>query len=466
MFSIRPKPYALLCAITLLSACSSYSPNLTQRQQSALQIPKQWGSAMQEREQSEKKGQDTLTKQSLSKQLITLINDPQLEKVVEQTLANNYDLQKTALRLKEQRLLSRQTEAARRPEINLNLSNQRAKTDDIANQHSLSLDLNWELDIWGRLADANTVASINTYAAELDYQAAQDSLAARVIQQWIDITMREQILQAEMAWFDSLNATETVITERYRDGLGNIADLEAARAATARILASISAREQAQQRAYRDLAMLQGITDPASLPQARKPLLIANPPSLIPANMIANRPDLLSAYQRILAADRNTAIAYKQLLPSFNLSASISQLRPNINDLLAGSTAWSLLSRFSAPIFNAGRLKSAAKISELQAEQSYLSYQQTLLIALNEVENALTQEAALSKQQQHYQAAFGHSEASRLHYQAKYKEGLTDILDLLNAKQSAFEARIQLLQIQQARLTNRISLGLALGMGV
>ncbi len=459
MLSIQRKPYALLCAITLLSACSSYSPDLTQRQQNALQIPTQWNA------QGDQDSSPAI-QHSLGKQLIELVNDPQLEKIVEQTLANNYDLRKTALRLKEQQLLSRQSEAARRPEINLNLTNQRAETDVIANQHNLSLDLSWELDIWGRLADANTVASINTYAAKLDYQAAQDSLVARVIQQWIDITMREQILQAETAWFNSLHATQTVITERYRDGLGNIADLQAARAATARILASISAREQAQQRSYRDLAMLQGITDPASLPHASKPLIIAKPPSLIPADMIANRPDLLSAYQGILAADANTSVAYKQLLPSFNLSASISQLRPNINDLLAGSTAWSLLSRLSAPIFNAGRLKSAAEIAKLQAEQSYLSYQQTLLNALNEVENALTQEAALSKQQQHYQAAFDHSEASRLHYQERYREGLTDILNLLNAKQSAFEARIQLLQIQQARLTNRISLGLALGMGV
>lgn len=464
MYLFWLKPGALISILSALCACSSYSPDVSQRQHSALSIPKQWQRVTHSN--TTQHLIKTSPNTGLSNQLLQLINDPQLEKLVEQTLLNNYDLQRTAIRVREQQLIAHQIYANRSPIIDLNLTSQREKNPQIYNQHQLSLNLSWEIDVWGRLADANTAAAKRTQIAELDYQAAQDSLVARVVQQWIDISVREQILMTENTWLASLKATEATITERYIDGLGNIADLDAAHATTERILARIVARQQTQHTAYQHLAMLQGSTDTTALPDANTQLNIAAPPSILPADLIAHRPDLKAAYHAITAADSEAAAAYKQLLPSFNLSSSLSQTRPHISDLLSGSTAWSLLTRLSAPVFNAGRIKSVAKVAELQAERSYLHYQQTLLTALTEVENALGQEAALAIQQQHYQNTFNHAESSSLYYQARYKAGLTDILDLLNAEQSAFEARIQLLQTQQARLTNRISLGLALGLGV
>ena len=119
-----------------------------------------------------------------------------------------------------------------------------------------------------------------------------------------------------------------------------------------------------------------------------------------------------------------------------------------------------------SPLFNAGKLKTEAQIADLETELQYLKYQQTLLNALNEVETALGQEASLAEQQTQLAHALRHSDASLQHYQARYREGLNDIIDLLNAQQSRFNTRIQLLQTQQARLNNRIILALALGMGV
>ena len=445
--------------VLALSACSGLTshPDRADRHAQAVALPVSWQETL------------PLSQTPLSDQLLDLIDSPSLTQIVRQTLAANYDLRQTAIRLQEQQLLARQMDAARKPELNLNLNSQRAKGSTIANTQTLSLDLSWEVDVWGRLADQSRATEATTQAQALDYQAAKNSLAARTIQRWIDISLRAQIIRAEQQWVTSLQSTEEVITERYRNGLSGsngLADLETARAATARIRASLAAREQSQRDAYRQLAALQGIAGQVDLPNPQLPPDIENPPLRLPAEMIAHRPDLQSAYQQILAADAQAAVAQKQLLPSFSFNASLSQARPDLNDLLSGSSAWSLLGRLTAPLFNAGRLKAGAEIAELQAERSYLAYQQTLLNALNEVEASLGQEAALAQQQLHLKAALQHSEASLAHYQARYRDGLNTILDLLNAKQSAFDARIQLLQTQQARLTNRITLGLALGMGV
>lgn len=454
-----PRVALVTCLALILSACSGLMPQPTMNKPDAsvLAVPQSWQEAL------------PLSHVALSDQLLDLIHQPQLEQLVQQTLAANYDLRQTALRLREQQLLARQTDAGSKPELNLNLNSQRAKETAITNRQTLSLDLSWEVDVWGRLADQSRAAEATTQARELDYQAAANSLAGRTIQRWIDISLRQQIIQTEQHWVQSLQSTEEVITERYRSGLSDsngLADLETARAATARIRASLAARGQVQRDAYRQLAALQGLAGSIDLPVPQLIPDIENPPPRFPAEMIANRPDLQASYQQILAADAQAAVAHKQLLPRFSLSASLSQTRPDLNDLLSGSHAWSLLGRLTAPLFNAGRLKAGAEIAELQAERSYLAYQQTLLNALNEVESALGQEAVLAEQQQHLRAALQHSEVSLAHYQARYRDGLNTILDLLTAKQSAFNARIQLLQTQQARLTNRITLGLALGMGV
>jgi NodT family efflux transporter outer membrane factor (OMF) lipoprotein len=435
-----------------LSACGSFTPKPTKRHVQA--VPSQWQAPLPQ------------NRMKLSDQLLDLIKQPQLAQLVQQTLTANYDLRQTALRLREQHLLLRQTNAARKPELNLNLNSQRSKNVVVSNEHTLSLDMSWEIDVWGRLADASQAASAQTRALALDYQAAANSLAARVIQRWIDISLRDQIIQAERQWLESLKNTEEVITERYRSGLGNLADLEKARAETAQIRARLAGRLQAQRDAYRQLALLQGKTAETQLPEPADLPEINNPPVQLPAEMIANRPDLLAAYQQIVMADALAAVAHKQLLPGFSLSASLSQARPKLTDLLSGSAAWQLLGRLTAPLFNGGRLKAEAQIADLQAERRYLAYQQTLLNALNEVEAALGQEATLAEQQQHLQTAVQHSDASLKHYEARYRDGLNDILEMLTAKQNLFNARIQLLQTQQARLTNRITLGLALGMGV
>ncbi len=443
----------------ILSACSSLQLFPDKRTAQALAVPAQWQESA------------PATQQPLTSQLLDLINNRQLNSLVTQTLAANYDLRQTAIRLQEQRLISHKEAGATLPVLNLNLNADRKK--DTATSHTLSLDLSWEADVWGRLADRSRAADATTESLALDYRAARDSLAARTIQSWLDIQMRARIIHAETQWLNSLVDTEGVIRERFLSGLNgsnSLADLEAARANAALTRASLAARQQNQANAWRQLAALQGkagtesLISSLTLSETIPP--VSNPPTRLPAEVLANRPDLQAALLTIEASDALARASRKQLLPGFSLTASLSNSAGNLGDLLSGSTAWSLLGQLTAPLFNAGRLKADADITDLQAERSYLSYQQALLNAVNEVETALGQETSLATRQIQLQAAVQHSEASLAHYQARYRSGLSDILDLLSAQQNAFNNRIRLLEIQQARQTNRITLGLALGMGV
>lgn len=453
------KIISLTLLILSLTACAQLEPRVSTDPVSESQplIPPQWRERL------------PIGSSALGNQLLELIDSPPLEDLVLQTLTHNQDLRQTALRLKEQRLLARQTDAGLKPELNFNLNSERSKDTSFASNYRLSLDMSWEIDVWGRLADQYDASLAEIDAASFDYQAAADSLAARTIQLWLDILMRDQMIRAEQHWILSLSNTEAVIADSYRNGLRGsnaLADLETARANTALIRASLTTRRQQQREAMRQLAALQGKTAPLALQLPSEIPRISNPPVVLPATLIGHRPDLQAALSRLTAADLRAIVSRKQLLPSFNLSASLNQSRPRLEDLLSGSTAWSLLGQLTAPLFNGGRLRTDVELAELATERHLLSYQQLLLNALNEVENALGQEASLAEQQRLLESALEHSDASLQHYRARYREGLNDILDLLNAQQSAFSNRIQLLQTQQARLNNRIRLALALGMGV
>lgn len=441
-------------SISLLAACQVMPTKQSERVDNVIDVSQHWLTAVSQPEQR------------LTDQLLLLLDDKQAMALVGEALTANYDLKQSAIRIKQQQQSLLISGASRQPELDFSFDKQRAKQVEVTDSHSAGFNLSWEVDIWGRLADSVDAAQGELDAVQLDYQAAKNSLAGRVIQRWIEISVRQQVIDAEQQRINSLQNTQAVITERYQAGLGNLVDLEAARSATARTQASLVARMEQQQEAKRQLNLLLSRSPSHPTPEINQVIQLKQAAVSLPVQVIAARPDLQAAYRRILVADANTSVAYKALLPSFNLTANLTNSGETISDLLSASSAWSLLGRLTAPLFNGGRLQAQVDTAALTAENAYLDYQKTLLTAIKEVEDALGQETALAQQELHLTEAKDHSDASLEHYLAAYSDGLADILDLLNAEQTAFDAHIQLLEVQQSRLANRVDLGLALGMGV
>ncbi|MDH5910577.1 TolC family protein [Vibrio splendidus] len=444
----------LLGSLTYLTGCASLSPTPQASLNNTTQIPDQWESSQR------------YVNTTMSTQLLSLFNNQALAELVKEALSNNHDLHKTALRLQQAELLAKQSDQYLQPTLSAGFQASRQKTNQIENNHKLSLDLSWEFDVWGRLADAASAANAKQQATQLDYVYAQNSLAARVIEAWLDIAYRARVIGVEQRWLQSLSNTENIVLEQVLDGFKEQADLDTARAATSRVRASLAAKEQDQLVAIRGLNTLRGKSDTQlnrmifTIPE------VEAPPLRLPGEMIGSRPDLLAAYQQVLAADKSAAVAYKDLLPKFTLSASVYRSGSTPNQLIDNPSLWNLVGGISAPLLDQSSLQTQAKIAQLQAEESFVDYQKKLLVAINEVGNALDKEFYLKQQEQHYRDAFTFSKASMKNYQNLYQEGASDVLALLIAQQSIYQSKIQLLNTQRTRLSNRITLGLALGMGV
>ena len=453
-----------VCSAVLLGGCSSFSsiistptvakPTQAESAQRTGLVPVQW----QAPHEAGRVKQD----------LLGVFNTPTLQPFIQQALRNNPNLQQTALRLKEQRLLSGQSRAAALPIVNLSSSAQRSglETGAETTRYNLGLSANWEIDLWGKLADQAQAGQYDLKAAQADYQAARNSLSTQVVRHWISLVAQQHIIRIEQQRIKTLHAIEASSQARFQVGNSRLAPLASTRRAKVSAQVSLTQRQATLAQTKRAFNVLLGKTPTAPLqitghlPQIRTP--VAN----VPASVMGARPDLQAAYARMRSADLRTAVAYKQLLPGISLSPNYTQSGSQLSGLLSGNPAWQLLGQLTGNLFDGGIKKSNAQIQASGAQRAALAYRATLLTALQEVEDALNQEASTGQQLVAMQEADRQAHLSLISYQAQFRTGLAPLTEVLNAQQSTYDTQINLLEIRRSRLENRINLALALGLGL
>lgn len=329
-----------------------------------------------------------------------------------------------------------------------------------------SITINWELDLWHKLADNIQAADKDLAEQQALYQAARDTLAAEVMKAWLGLTAASNNILIEEQRLATLIKTTKLTANRYGNGLCTLDELDSVRSATAESRATVEEYREEMARQQRALRILLGRSsaDDISVPDSYT--AVALPLVGFPAQSLQRRPDLKAAYLAIEAATLRTRVAYKELLPSINLQAAIEDIASSPGTALLTDPAWSLLAQLTAPLFQGGTLRAAAEIAELETAGLYQAYRQTLLNAVEEVENAIGKERSLDKQQEYIDVALSSTLNNVNYYQQRYQSGLTDILDLLSIQRQAEDLKIQQNNLTYARLTNRIDLGLALGLGL
>lgn len=399
--------------------------------------------------------------------LITdLVNVPELEQYLTTAFSANPSLQQSIVALKIAYAQEGLSFADQLPTVNANFSGE--KTEGSDESYNADVTVSWELDLWQRLADVSAASRKDVAASQASLQNATNLLAANIMRGWLEISVNQQLLDIEQRRLAILENNETLVLDRYQVGLGTLEELDNAKTSTASTRATVAQYQENLAQSKRSLLLLTGelntkVTD-VNVAQAFPDVL--NPLENMSVQNLAGRPDLQQAFFNIEAESLRTNAAYKAMLPSFSLSASLKDMAETPSEALFANPLWSALGQVSAPLFQGGRLKTNAEIAELTTEQSYWAYQETLLTAVNEVENAIGQEGSLAEQQQHLQASLSSAKRSVVSYEEKYRQGLVDIFDLLTVQQQAYDVESQLTNTTYQRLLNRIDLGLALGLGV
>lgn len=438
---------ALGCTLAACSSQPSYTGNSTEQ---SLKQHTNWQYT-----------QEDATKVSY---ITDLVNIAGLDSLIEQAIANNPSFNQVHVALKLAYAQRDVTAASQWFSINADFDAQRNETT--GTQYSSSLGVSWEVDVWQKIADNVAAQDMTIASNQATYQSAKDTLVASVIRTYLNIILQQDLLNIEQQRLTVLENNEQSIVERYQYGLGDLEALDTARTNTASTRATIADYQEQIAQAKRALVLLVGVDKLENLPSSAVLPEVMEPLSALPEQDLARRPDLQSAYYNIQSKRYLVDVAYKDLLPSITLSASLSDLATTPSKALLTSPVWNLLGSLSAPLFQGGALRAQVDIAKLNAEQAFWEYQDTLLSAVNEVENALGQEQSLTQQQLQISNALASAKRSYSNYQSKYQQGLVDILDLLTVQQQVYDLQAQLSQINYTLLTNRIDLGLALGLGV
>ena len=391
---------------------------------------------------------------------------PNLTNFIQEALNNNANLQQTLVTLRTAQVAIDTAEANQN--VNLSAGSSASKAKNENSGYSNNFNISWELDLWQKISNGVSAANFQAASAEAAYQSARDSLVANVLREYINILSQQQLLNIERARLTVFKNNETVILNRYRTGLGSLDDLDTARTSSATIQATLAQYEYNLATARRTLAVLLGRQDQSltELDQSSSFPDVLLPLANLPKQNLSRRQDLQAAYYTLKASEFEVDVAYKALLPSINLSAALSDSASSATDALFTNPLWSLLGQMTAPLFQGGALRAQVEIEKLASVNAWWLYQESLLNAVQETQNALDNERALAERKKYTSMAIDNAERSVKTIEGKYRQGLANILDLVSVYNSRFDLQSQLIQLQASQLQNRINLGLALGLGV
>jgi NodT family efflux transporter outer membrane factor (OMF) lipoprotein len=455
------KPWALLFAAFLLSACASQQPGALRAELPVDTVPTQLQGV----------GEAELTVIAWR----GIVTDARLVQLVEQALARNLDLRLAALNIDAARAAYRVTDAALLPTVTANGSVTRARGSEATGsgvattQYGVSLGVaSWEIDLWGRLGDLKSAALASYLGKEETRASVQATLIAETVQAWLTLSADRQLARLAQDTLDGWQESLALTQRRQALGAASTLDVAAAQASvqTARAdVASLLTQVDQDRNALR--VLLGGELDENLLPGDQEAADVAQLPAVpadLSSNVLLRRPDVRAAERGLQAQEANVAAARAALFPSISLTSSVGQTSTTLSNLMdAGQRAWSIAPSISLPIFDGGAAKAQLQSARVDQQIALTTYQKTLQTAFEETANALSLRqriderlAAQDAQVQAYETVLRLTETQR-------KLGAASAQTVLTAQLNLYSAQKALISLRLTEQANRLTLYKVLG---
>ena len=402
--------------------------------------------------------------------------DAPLQALIAAALEHNRDLRIAVARVDEARALAGIARADRFPTLDVNLQQQAAKVPGDLNTSGQSLisrryDANlgiaaFELDFWGRVNSLETASRANFFASEFAQRAFRLSLIGEVASGYYTLVEIDQRLKLAEATATTRADSRRLIAQRRDVGLATDLDTLAADGAWqgARAEAANLARQRAT--AENALRLLVG-NDPGADSSA---LTFTAMPEIaigLPSDVLLNRPDVLAAEQKLIAANANIGAARAAFLPKIVLTATAGTASRALSGLFGGgSGAWSFVPLLRWPLFDAGRNEANVDLAEVRKNIAVAEYEKTIQLAFREVADLLAAREHYATQLQALEAAAAAQTERLKRVEQRHLGGVSSYLELLDAQRDQFAAQQSVLTIRRAQAATSAGLYKALGGGV
>ncbi len=396
--------------------------------------------------------------------------DAQLTALVEAALAHNSDVLIAASRVEQAREQIRLSHAALQPNLDAVLGAQRTRELSVLGiTHTTavqpSLQLSYEVDIWGRLRRLREAATLQYQASEAERDAVRLAVASTTARAYVSLLSLDRQLHVTRETLESRRQALRVAEDRA--SLGYTSQLELTQAqseyeATAQLLPQLQQAIREQEHAVR---LLSGAL-PGAVQRGAGLLAIEPPavPGVLPSELLRRRPDIHQAELLLAASDLNLQAQRDRFLPQVQVSASLGRLFVNSRDY-DPVRVWDIGASVLAPIFDAGRLEAGVNIAVAQRDQAAFAYRAAALEAFGEVENSLSAEGNLRQQIERVEARRAVLERSLTLAEDRYRAGYSSYLETLDAQRNLFNTELTAVQLRERQLNALIDLYQVLGGG-
>jgi NodT family efflux transporter outer membrane factor (OMF) lipoprotein len=386
--------------------------------------------------------------------------DPQLDALIDEALRGAPSLAQAAARVRRAQATAAETDASRAPQLTANASvTEQRQSENYLSPPAVTphgwhaygratLDLAWDLDLWGRTRAALAAATSEAQAARADAAQARLVLATSVAFAYAELAREHAALDTARAALEVRTRTVALFRERRANGLetlGSVRQVEARRAsADADVLAL---EEQLMLQRHR-LAALVGAGPDRGLAIERPALRLdaaAALPERLEAELLGRRPDIVAARLRAQAATSRTEQARAGFYPNVNLLAFIGMQSLGLDVLTnSGSHVGAIGPAVSLPIFDGGRLRAQLRGADAERDEAVAAYDGTVVQALQDVADAATSVRALDPQRARAAEAVGAArEAWRIQVE-RYRGGLSTYLEVLTSEDTLLaDLRVQ-----------------------
>ncbi|MFL0355083.1 efflux transporter outer membrane subunit [Erythrobacter sp. GH1-10] len=400
----------------------------------------------------------------------TLLDDPLVTEYVERAIANNRDLAAASARVAQARAGVRSARASYLPQVNASGGVQRDLGDFSEDelQFSLGADARWEIDLFGRIgydvaASREQLRAAGFALADLQRlivgQVAQTTISARALATQLDIARTTLEIQDENL---------QIARWRLQAGLVSSLDVEQARTQRAQTAASIPALERDLAASANTISVLIGEAPGPVLAALEGTAKIPAPPAdlgyAMPAEVLRKRPDVRQAEANLLADGARVGLARAQLFPLVQLTGNVGTASVGIDglfDIITGG----LIGSIGQLIFDGGRTRARIDGAQAQAEASLANWEQSILLALEDVETAAVGLRAARERVEFFLEALEAAENAAIIARSQYQSGLIDFQALLVAENQLLSARNGLAASEAERATAFVRLTQALGGG-
>ena len=371
--------------------------------------------------------------------------DPLLTRLIEEASAGNLDLAVAAARLTQAREGLVQARAGQVPTVGASGGASRSVLDghDVT-RVDVGIDAAWEVDLFGRIARGIEAAGADAEAALYDREALRVAIAAEVATNYVQARLAQDRLALARDTLAIADDNLQIAGWRVQAGLASSLDSEQARAARAQTAATLPTLETAFRSAVYRLSVLTGRAPGALLDTLSAPGPIPKGPqdvaAGIPADTLRQRPDVRSAERSLAAATARIGVAEAQLYPGLRLTGNIGTSAFSLGGLFNAITG-AIFAGLDQTLFDGGRLRSQVRSQRAATEGALATYHQSVLTALEDVENALASLSAARQRETQFEVAQDAANNSAILARTQYRSGLTDFQTLLEAERSLVSAR-------------------------